>query len=107
MTILPSRMTTAGLNVPADSHPSPRGPITGVSDIRRQAPKGRLPLSWTLSASNRTTNWSKALLWIEAFILRRSFCSDHCEARNLSFQDRMRQVVRKSENGRADLLQLR
>src|SRR5258707_3695264 len=35
----------AGLNVPADSHPLPRGAITGASDTRCHAPNGEVPFS--------------------------------------------------------------
>src|ERR1035437_2499706 len=54
--ILSPRTTTAGLNVPAASHPVPRGAITGVSDTRCHAPngKGRLPCA-AITASNASS----------------------------------------------------
>src|SRR6266568_5758623 len=53
MTILPSRMATAGLNVPAASQPLPRGAITGASDNRCQAPNGKgLPPCAARAVSN-------------------------------------------------------
>src|SRR5689334_14378777 len=41
MTVLPSRMSTAGLKVPADSQVVPCGEMIGVSERRCQDPKGR------------------------------------------------------------------
>src|SRR5439155_11279262 len=38
-------------------------------------PKGRLPLPGNFSASRKTTDWSRTLLWIAAIILKRSLRS--------------------------------
>src|SRR5579864_3514933 len=46
MTILPSRLTTAGLKVPADSQVVPCGARMGVSEMRRRESKGK----WSLAA---------------------------------------------------------
>src|ERR1700675_3084385 len=41
MTNSPSFFITAGLNVPADSKPSPRGDMTGSGESRAHVPKGK------------------------------------------------------------------
>src|SRR3954447_19133690 len=60
MMILPSRMMTAGLKVPADSHESPRGAMTGASDKRRHAPNGTRAVCaarHAVSATSSTLRW--------------------------------------------------
>src|ERR1700680_5137461 len=61
MTILPSRSITAGLNVPADSHPFPRGEMIGVSELRRQTPNPGFALFCEARATNngRTPNQTR------------------------------------------------
>src|SRR5215471_21790655 len=54
MTILPSRLTTVGLNVPADSQVVPWGEMSGVSERRCQKPKGRFEAGWESGKSRRT-----------------------------------------------------
>src|ERR1700732_4535252 len=65
MTILPSRSITAGLNVPADSHPFPRGEMIGVSEIRRQAPNAGSVLFCEARATNKGRTPNQALLRID------------------------------------------
>src|SRR5208283_5499921 len=60
MTILSPRplfpTTTDGLNVPAASHPAPRGAITGASDKRCHVPKGRRQVSCAGRAVSNPTS---------------------------------------------------
>src|SRR6476660_2052592 len=53
MTNLPSFLMTAGLNVPADSKPSPCGATIGSGESRFNSPKGRV-------------NWAAAVVAIAA-----------------------------------------
>src|SRR5229473_2514350 len=61
MTNLPLLMTTAGLNVPADSQPLPCGERMGAFDARCQAPKNQLVAALRTSGDEGASKTSPAL----------------------------------------------
>src|SRR5260370_1412242 len=79
---------TAGLKVPAASHPVPRGAITGVSDTRCHRPNGKDPLPCAASAVSRARSIN-ILVGTKRLILYQS-----CRDRELL----------AAKNGRADPL---
>src|SRR5271165_184530 len=86
-------ITAAGLNVPAASHPAPRGAITGMSDNRRHASKGRCRASCAgRSVSNPTSIRTLAKLEKAFFTTPLRRCSG------------MAPALARSKNGRADPL---
>src|SRR5580693_5186912 len=72
MTILSPRTTTAGLKVPADSHPSPRGAMTGAFDSRFHGPNGERLASWAngeASNAKRSSSFGEVRGWINLWSL--------------------------------------
>src|SRR5580704_8337286 len=89
MTIVFPRRTTAGLNVPAASHPLPRGVMTGLSESLCQAAKGTLPASCAARTASKARS-TDTLVEIEWTL---------CIAHSMT-----KLFLRTTKNGRADPL---
>jgi len=106
MTILPARSITAGLNVPADSHPFPRGEMMGVSEIRRQTPNAELALFCEARAANNGRTQKQARLRIDLIMASLSeACCQLSRFKRLKMPERTAKPQSASEKaGRASIL---